>query len=241
VGRVHYFKKYSIDMRVADHVPTVTALEPQRSDPERLNVFLDGTFAFGISRYLALSYRLSVGVELESDAVERLSHADLADRSYHAALNFLSYRPRSRREVEIYLRRRSLEADMIVEVLERLERTGIVDDRAFAAFWVENRQMFRPRGSRAVRMELQQKGVDRDVAEDALSSLPDEETSARAAAMKKLRSYASLDDRTFFTRMVGHLQRRGFAYAVAAGVTRDLLATRGATLEDLPEVGTEED
>jgi regulatory protein len=216
----------------------ITAIEAQKRDPERVSVFVDGEFAFGASRLLVAQHRLKTGSELTPSLIETLRHDDDVDRSFNAALNYLSYRPRSTREIEQYLRRRKVADEVAGAVIARLQRIGMLDDGEFARFWVENRMAFRPRGTRALKVELRQKGVSGEIIEAALEGMEDEEPAAYEAAKAKLRSFASLDDRQFFTRMIGFLQRRGYPYAVAARVVKRLQEERSgevtADIDDLP-------
>jgi regulatory protein len=214
-------------------MPIITSLEQQQGDPERINVYLDGTFAFGAAKLVALSHQLTAGQELSEHEVEELRREDAVERAYAAALNFLSFRPRSRREIEQYFRKKKVDAAIVPPVVERLERLGLVDDHQFARYWVENRQTFRPRGSRALRMELRQKGLEGDIIDDALEGVEeDEERTAYAAGLKKLRAYARLDEREFFSKMATYLQRRGFPYEVAATVVRQLEEVRSSAGEE---------
>ncbi|HEX6508119.1 MAG TPA: RecX family transcriptional regulator [Chloroflexota bacterium] len=222
-------------------MPVITSLFTQKNDPERVNVYLDGHFAFGISALSAAVHRLHEGRELDEAEVEALGQEDAVDRAHNAALNYLSFRPRSKREMEDYFRRRKVDSDTVASVLERLERAGLVDDGEFARFWVENRQTFRPRGTRALRMELRQKGVQSETIEATVESIGDETEIALQAARQKLRSFAHLDDRTFQQKMIGFLQRRGFPYGVSAHVARDLVVERGGADDDLTGAPIEED
>lgn len=201
-------------------VKTITAIETQRRDPERVNVYLDGQFAFGFSKLVAVSRGLVEGRALSPAEIEALRSEDDVEKAFGAALNFLSFRPRSRREIEDYFRRRKLDPDVGVAVVERLERIGVLDDREFARFWVENRQSFQPRGTRALKAELRQKGIESEIIDDTLADLGDEEDTAYAAGMKKARSYSTTDEREFFRKMLGFLQRRGFPYGPAAAAAR---------------------
>ena len=207
-------------------MPIISALEIQRTDPGRVNVYLDGAFAFGASSEIILGHSLTLGRELSDEEVAGLRQADAEERAYAAALNFLSFRPRSRREIEDYLRRKKIDGDMAATVLERLERLRLVDDQAFAQFWVENRQTFRPRGTRALRLELRQKGLGSEVIDQALEDLGDEEGLAYQAGLRKARAFSALDEREFFRKMVPFLQRRGFSYEVAAAATRRIYRER---------------
>lgn len=137
-------------------------------------------------------------------------------RAYERALSFLSFRPRSRAEVRRNLKQHGVEPTVIEEVIEHLEARGFLGDREFALFWARNREQYSPRGVRMMRQELFQKGLDRETVEEALETLElDEAELALAAARKKARSYTRLSEEQFATRMMAHLQRRGFSFSVA--------------------------
>ena len=138
-----------------------------------------------------------------------------------AALRFLGPRPRSIREVRQRLRRRGLAAEDIEGVVARLQDLGYLDDAAFADFWIENRESFRPRGKRLLEQELRQRGIDTGALEERLADL-DEEASAMRAARKKAQGLARSGYPTFAAKISGFLKRRGFSYEVVTAVTRRL-------------------
>lgn len=193
----------------------ITALRFQKKNPERVNVYLDGRFAFGLSAILAAA--LKPGQVLSDADIQALQEQDGAEKAYERALNYLSYRPRSRAEIVSYLARYGAGEDQIAVVTERLERAGLLDDEAFARFWVENRERFRPRGARALRYELRSKGVEDHVLDAVLADV-DASTSAYQAAHKKAHQLSHLDEQTFCQKLVGYLVRRGFEYEVAQEV-----------------------
>ena len=134
-------------------------------------------------------------------------------RGLDAALRLLSYRPRGEAE----LRRRHLRRFPIEEVepvIQALKSQGYVDDVAFARFWRENREQFRPRSARAIKSELLRLGVSRDAIDEALEGL-DEEENALRAGRKLLSSLRGADHATFEKKLGAYLQRRGFGFAVA--------------------------
>lgn len=144
------------------------------------------------------------------------------ESAHERCLHFLSFRPRSRREVADYLHRRGVRPEVSALVLERLERSGLIDDREFASYWVGNRQRFSPRGDRAIGHELRNKGVEQTLAHEALRSLPEEGERAFSAGRTKLRAMSGLDRDAFHRRMFGFLTRRGFGFTVSHGVTETL-------------------
>ena len=192
----------------------ITALRYQKRNRERVNVYLDGRFAFGVPELVAAS--LKVGQLLSDAEVESLGERGDVEQAFNSALGYLSYRPRSRSELAIYLRRHGAAEEQIEAVVERLEQAGLLGDEAFARFWVENRERFRPRGPAALRHELRTKGVDNEVINGALETL-DSADGAYRAASRKAQQLRELDRATFFRKLVEYLARRGFEYEIAKG------------------------
>ena len=195
----------------------ITALKYQKRNRNRVSVYLDDRFAFGLPAVVAASLR--TGQHLSDAEVEALQEQGNVEAAYSRVLDYLSYRPRSQAEVVTYLQKRDLSDAQIEAVTARLKRAGLVDDEEFARFWIENREQFRPRGPRALRYELRSKGIGDDVIDQALAGIDVSESAYRAAG-KKLRQWNHLDRKTFDRKMVEYLARRGFDYEVAREVAR---------------------
>ena len=189
----------------------VTAMKVQKRNPQRVNVYLDGEYAFGLARITAAW--LQIGQELDDEKIAQLRSQDSHEAAYQKALHFLDFRPRSCAEVQKNLGKKGYEAEVIEAVLERLERSGLINDGQFAQAWVDNRSEFRPRGRRALSMELRQKGLDDEAIESALSEL-DEDSLAIQAARKQARKLHGLPKPDFRRKLAGFLARRGFGYGV---------------------------
>jgi len=193
---------------LGDMLQKITALRTQKKG-HRVSLFLDGKYACGLQASVAAGLR--VGQTLSEEEIEELQERDETEVAYDRALNYLSYRPRSRAEMERYLQRRSVSAATTETLIERLLRAGLLDDEAFAQYWVENREQFRPRGAHALRSELRQKGVPDRLIEAAIDNV-DETSSAYRAAQARARRLEHLDYQTFRRRLGGFLTRRGFGY-----------------------------
>ena len=128
----------------------------------------------------------------------------------------------------------STPADIAGRLLDRFEEVGLVDDEAFARSWIASRQPGKGLARRALAQELRRKGVDDEVAREALDEIEPaaEEEAARALVRKKLRSLARVDDTTATRRLVGMLARKGYASGLAFAVVREELAASG---RDEPE------
>lgn len=199
---------------------TITALEPQKRQRDRISVYLDGEFAFGLPDVEAA--RLQVGQTLSEEAIAELRAVDALTRAFDRAVRLLARRPYSAAEIRRSLASKEIAPGVIDEVLARLESLGYVDDYAFAQYWVENRERFRPRGARALRYELRQKGIADAIIQQALDGL-DSAESAYAAAHDQVRRLRGLDRRTFRTRLSGFLARRGFEYGTVREVVDRLI------------------
>ena len=198
----------------------ITAIEPQQKNPQRVNVYLDGEFAFGLARVVAAW--LSVGQELSDEKAARLKADDERETAYQKALHFLSFRPRSSSEVRLNLTKRGIPESLVEETVARLQAAGLVNDQAFAQAWVENRGEFRPRSKSALRMELRRKGLDDELIQSVLEEKVDEEALAFQAARKYVRRLAGLEWPVFRQKLGGFLARRGFSYTTLSPVVSEV-------------------
>src|SRR5205085_5625431 len=146
-----------------------------------------------------------------------------------AAVRFLAQRPRSEYEVRQRLRRAGVDDAVIGAVLAQLRQHRLVDDQAFAEYWVEQRQTFRPRGARLLRAELGRLGVSRSGADDATALLEGSaEDNAYRAARKRAMQLRGLDEPIFTSRLGQWLARRGFDWDTIAPVVDRLWAELAA-------------
>ncbi len=201
----------------------VTKIKVQKRKRDRVNVYLDGEYAFSLEMVVAAS--LKQGDILSDEEIQDLELRDSVQKAYDRTLNYLAYRPRSGAELRRYLTKRQVAPEVSERVLQRLSAAGLLDDEAFARYWVENRETFRPRGRRALRQELRQKGIDDELIAVILNEFNEEE-SAKRAAIKQARRYHNLDDAVFRQKMYSFLRRRGFDYEVVRETISCLLQQR---------------
>ncbi len=199
----------------------ITGISIQKRNPNRVNVYLDGEFAFGLARIVAAW--LEIGQELSLEKIEVLKLEDQKEAALQQAITYLGYRPRSSQEVKQYLIKKDYPELIIVETLERLMNNGLINDREFAISWVENRNEFRPRGRRALAYELRSRGVPEIDIEHTLNKLlSDEEALAYEAGKKYVRKLRGVEQLEFRRKLSGYLSRRGFDYETAVPVVEQL-------------------
>lgn len=189
----------------------ITALQVQKKNKERVNVFIEGEFAFGITLNEAL--QLKKGQYLSDQEIASLLEADQGNKAYDSALHYLSFRARSEEEVRRNLAQKGFPDEAVDAALSRLKDVGLLDDLEFARLWVSSREQISPRGKRALRYELHQKGIaDHQI--DEILDLYDEEKAAYEAIIERLSRFSEDDKATYQKKMGAFLQRRGFTYPV---------------------------
>jgi len=179
----------------------ITAIESQKNR-NRVNIHLDGEFAFGLDRFVAAW--LKTGDELSEEKIARLQGDDAREWAYQQALLFLSYRARSEKEIRQNLRKHEIPEEVIEQTLERLQEAGLANDNQFARVWVENRNTFRPRSRRVLAMELRQKGLDDETVQSATADV-DDDALAYESAIKRANRFKSLEWSEFRKKLSEYL------------------------------------
>lgn len=202
---------------------TITRLAFQKRTDERVNVYLDGEYAFALPAIEAA--RLKVGQALSEADIGALRASDAAAKAYDRAVQYLSVRPRSAAEVRRRLAQAEVDPDTVETVVAKLTEQGYLNDAEFARYWVENRLLFRPKGEQALRQELRRAGVDSETIQQSLEGLDTTEAAYAAARPKaeRLKLLAQEDPQTFKHKLGNFLLRRGFNYDIVREITNTLL------------------
>jgi len=203
----------------------ITDVSPQKKKSQRFNIFVDGEFAFGISAELVFERKVKVGAEISEKQMGDLIAADQVERLLNKVLNFLSFRPRSEREVRNHLIRKGKLAEVksdqekiqhtqsVDKVINKLKKLNQINDDEFAIWWVRQRRDFRPVSDVFMKRELLAKGIDKEIIDKHLTKDPEFQTEiALKAAQKKIKSYRNLEKREVKTKLSQFLARRGFEW-----------------------------
>ena len=207
--------------------PHITRIEPLRPRGLRVRIHLDRGEPFEVTLEALERSRLGSGDELPASRRQRLLDADADVRVRDAALNLLSYRARTRRELQRRLRQKGFHHARIEPCLDRLHERGFLDDRAVAAAFIRDRLRHRPRGSVRLSSELREKGVAADVTEQVIREIFEaEEVSDEILARDVAAGWVARqsekvtvalaneergpEQRTAQRRLYGYMARRGF-------------------------------
>ena len=199
----------------------ITALKTNKRTDRHVNLYLDGKFAVKLDTELAVKKGLKVGEEISDGRIKELTEDVGLARGLNLAYRFLSYRPRSEAEMKDRLHRRGFEDSNIEIIINKLKEQNLLDDTAFAQFWKENRDTFRPRSQRLTRLELKKKGVADEIIKEVTDD-SDDMQSAYQAALHKAQHLPNQDYEVFRRRLGDYLKRRGFGYTVISQTVKRL-------------------
>jgi regulatory protein len=194
----------------------ITALVAQTRNPNRVSVFLDGKFAFGLSTMSALELKLAVGRELEESEIEGLQRTLNKNQLYDRVLRLLSLRSHSRAELMRKLAAKGVEKAAAQEALATAEAQGYLDDGRFAQEFARQGRDLKGWAPVRARMELRKRGVGREEIEAALSSVYaeiDPLEQAITLARARVRRFTG-DRESRRRRLASFLARRGFPTSV---------------------------
>jgi regulatory protein len=203
---------------------TITNIETQKNNPNRLNVYLDDEFAFGVSRYVGAW--LTTGKKISKEEIEQLVSHDAREKAFQKALHFISYHPRSEFEVLEKLTDLGFSEAMIDDVIVELREKNYINDRQFAENWIATRSQSKPRSRKMFSYELRKKHISDAVIDQALADAPTDKEMAYRLSEKYVRRYAHLDTESIKNKMKGVLARKAFPFDVIEEVIITILETK---------------
>lgn len=204
-------------------MPEISKVEPQKKHEKRFNIFLDGQFAFGISDENLLKNNLKIGKKLSDEDIAKILSSEETGKLTDIATNFLSYRPRSEKEIVDHLTKKisvrdgvkfqeAQESPLIAKVINKLKRYKYINDLEFARWYVESRLRSRPRALAVIKMELRRKGIQKEIIESVTQSSDDELTLAKNALLKKAKRWQKLSNVDLKKKVYQYLASRGFGF-----------------------------
>ena len=189
-------------------MPEITAITPQKKDKSRCNIETDGKFCCGMKLDTVIQNGLKVGMSVDTAALSQMQLESEKLTALDKALKHISISMKTEKEIRQFLKQKGYLEDVAEYVLSKMKEYGFVDDRAYAASYVEGAS--KRKGSRLIQMELRQKGIDAEAVDEALSALEDETKSARRCLEKYMRGKPM--DETTLKKAYRNLLSKGFDY-----------------------------
>lgn len=147
---------------------TITKITTQKKRKQRYNIFIDGKYAFAVDENVLVEYKLAKGLKLEASEIIKLLDAESLQASYVTAIHYLSFRQRSRTEIERHLLKKEIDPDHIEIVLNRLDKESLLNDLEFAKSFVQERMRQKKKGPRIVISELFERGISKENIDEAI-------------------------------------------------------------------------
>ncbi len=200
----------------------VTALEQQKKDTSRLNVYMDGNFFCGLSVNIIAQYNIYQGKDIERKLLDEILFSELESRFFDRAVSYLVRSPKTEYQIKRYIKElffkkkgkwfEDISKEQMEQiqnnVLKKLHKYEYIDDKRYAELFVTSRLKNKPRGKAILYGELLSKGVSKDIVKETLDSmLKDEYQILKDTYRKKYK-----DERISFedTKKISFLQRKGF-------------------------------
>ena len=208
----------------------VTRIQKIRRQRNRYEIFLDEKPAFQVSESVVAKTGLFTGKHLDEEAVEKIVTADSRDRAHQIAVNFISYRPRSSKEIIDKLSRKGFAEDLIRAVVDKLRELLLINDIEFARMFLRDKLRGKPMGRALLRRKLHEKGISYQSIEHILNECITEENEQEAAktlATRKLKMsrtrLSKLDPAVRQKRLADYLLNRGFSVEIAYKTARSII------------------
>jgi regulatory protein len=196
-------------------MPSITQITRQKRFKNRVSVFIDEEFAFGIEEDQVYLLNLHVGDELTEERLDEIGRTVLFSSAKRTAQRYLARSMRTEKEVRKRLLEKEYPEPVILATIEWLKKYSFVNDKAYSEAYIQTQIRLKPASRRKLLADLVKKGIDKQSAEIALSESFDDDADANTA-LALARSYASknshIEEKKMKQRLMGYLQRRGFRY-----------------------------
>ena len=201
-------------------MPIITSIKSQKKK-ERVNVYLDDKFGFGIDLENFVILGLKVDQEVTEIEIEKIVKKAEFQKTLDKLLRFATLRPRSEGEINNYLRRKKVHESMHSQLFDRLNHLELIDDEKFAKWWVEQRQAFRPKPKRILSNELRVKGINSEIIKKVVGEEEiDEEKMAKDLIEKRAYKWKNLEGFELKQKMSQYLAQKGFTWEIVEKVVK---------------------
>jgi regulatory protein len=209
----------------------ITSVEKQKKSRYRYNIFLNEQFAFSVHEDMIVKYRLLKGEYVNATRIEMIITEDEYHKAFLEAMRFVGRRPRSRKEIELKLKEKGYGEEAVTRTIQKLIEQKIIDDEQFANMWTEHRLFSQMKGRRWVQQELQQKGLPKELIQEALANV-DEEAEYEAAYDTAKKKWLTTKGEPFERKhkLANFMLRRGYSSTMVNAVLKKVT---GESLDEL--------
>jgi len=206
----------------------ISRITTQKKNKQRYNIFLThekgDQYSFSVDEAILIEYRLHKGMELSKDLIEKLKENDNFYKSYSLAINYLSYRMRTKKEMYDYLLEKEVDENYIPDIMDKLVEESLLNDEQFAELFVNTRISTSSKGPQLVKRELIEKGVSTRIAEETIKKYTYEIQYEKAMKWveKRLKTTKKDSLQKQYQKMQATLMQKGFTYDVISDVMEEV-------------------
>ena len=208
----------------------ITRIQKRRRERNRYEISLDDGPAFQVSETLLVKAGLHSGKTIDQETIDGLLLADSRERAHQLAINFISYRPRSSKEVTDRLVKKGFEAEVAQSVVERMRELGLLNDLEFARMFIRDKLLGKPMGRALLKRKLLEKGISFQASERVVKEYVSDESesdAANALATRKFKMsrarFSKLEPAVCQKKLADYLLNRGFSAEVAYKTARTII------------------
>jgi regulatory protein len=185
----------------------ITSLSAQVKNPDRVNVGVDGKYSFSLEISQVIELGIKVGKSISETELDNYKKASDYGKIYFRALTYVLIRPHSVRELELYLKKKNIDEDVIRSISEKLISKNYLNDHKFASWWVENRNLKKGASRLKLKQELMTKGVSPEIISSVIQDTLREEKDEILKIIKRKFNRYDTD------KLRAYLMRQGFRYS----------------------------
>ena len=203
----------------------ITKIEYQKNNKDRVNVYLDDNFAFGIDLNIMIKHSLAKNMELEDEFIEEILKAEEEISVYNYALSVLSRYAKSEKQLILKLKEKGYDISFIDNAILKLKQQKYLDDERYSEALINSKINVSKYGKRRIKETLYEKGIDREIIDEKINQLSDEEELKRACYLltKKLKSVKEDDTRKLSIKLTNFLINKGFEFGTVKKAVRQML------------------
>lgn len=184
----------------------ITKIAPAAKTPGRYNIFVDGQYSFSLDELQLVQAGLHSELDIDDEQLAKFRNESEFGKNYIRAIDLISRRLRSEKEIRDYARRKSWTTDNTERVIERLKARGYLNDKVFAESFVRARQNAGKYSRRRIELDLRRKGIADSIVKEVLHDEVSDTDALRKLIAKRVKRY---DDPT---KLKAYLLRAGFNY-----------------------------
>lgn len=205
----------------------ITKIEYQKNNKDRVNIYLDGKFEFGIDLNIMIKYSLSKNMELDNEFILEILMEEDKAKAYNYAISVLSRSPKSEKELRLKIIQKGYALELVNVIIDKLKANKYIDDDDYSDRFIHDKINISKYGKRKIKEALYNKGIDRSIIEEKLNliSTDDERDRAYTLGEKKLKNLSDVENAKKYVKVSNFLINKGFEYETVRKVVSKLLNT----------------